>query len=278
MAAGKMEHRILVCDIGNTAMKLGIANQDGLGACYTLPTREDVTADGLGLQLLTLLSHAGGAGRHWEACVVASVCPTVNGPLRGAVARYLGCPCLFVPEDLPVPLANHYARPEQVGADRLVGAWAARQRCPDVPGLLVVDFGTAVTFDCVAAEAYLGGLIFPGPRIALAALAGHTAKLPEVGLDAPLLELRPAQDTATSLTQGILHGYAVLVEGLVGRLRQRLPQPCQVVGTGGFCRTVCRCTDIFDEVLPELLLEGLVGLYYGSLALGGQWQPHSQRS
>ena len=95
------------------------------------------------------------------------------------MARYLDRPLYCAPDDLPIPLENRYERPSEVGADRLVGAFAARRLCPDAASLLVVDFGTAVTFDCVSGQAYLGGLIFPGPATALAALSREAAKLPE---------------------------------------------------------------------------------------------------
>lgn len=258
------EDIFLVCDIGNTAIKIGIAFGRTLERTYTLPTRRDATEDSLGLDLLSILSHCSVTPESISACVVASVCPILNAPLRGAIARYFRCPCLLVPEDVPVPLENHYENPAEVGTDRLVGAWAARQLCAPSSSIIVADFGTALTLDCVQDNAYLGGLIFPGPRTAMAALAAHTAKLPEVALDLPIGELQPCRDTGTSIRHGIIFGYAAVVDGLCQRLASKLPPPARVVATGGFAQHVAPHTKMVNLVSPELLLNGLIGLYLDS--------------
>lgn len=251
-----MAKKLLLFDIGNTTTKVGIAEGDSR-AEFILRTDASLTSDNVGLQLLALLAHAGHRPDSFAACVASSVVPTVDPLLGRAVARYLGCPLLFVPDDLPIPLENRYRNPSEVGADRLVGAYAARRLHPDVPGLIVVDFGTALTFDCVQGNAYLGGLIFPGPQTALAALAGKTAKLPHVNLETTASEPQPGRDTVTSIRHGILFGYASLVEGLVAKLARGLDGPVRVVGTGGFADTVARLCEGIDEVRHGLLLEGL---------------------
>lgn len=255
------EARLALFDIGNTAMKVGIAEGGGCATSYSLPARAGQTADSLGLDLLALLAHAGVKPASLEACVACSVVPEIDPILKDAAARYLHCPVYFACQDLPVPLENRYARPAEVGADRLVGAFGARRAAPDAGSIVVVDFGTAVTFDCVSGNAYLGGLIFPGPATALASLFHHTAKLPMVNLavepDAPII----GRDTSTSIQHGLVFGFASLVEGLCTRLAGQLG-PCRVLATGGFGGVMARFTRVFDEVLPGLLLDGLRMLYY----------------
>lgn len=255
---------VLLVDMGNTALKLALAH--GYDAArisqpYTLPTGSGYTADSLGLTLLQLLGHAHVQPDAIAACVASSVVPGLEPTLAQACAKYLGCKTLFAPRDLPVPMTNAYERPQEVGADRLVGAWAARLRHPDVTSLLVVDFGTALTIDCVREHAYLGGLIFPGPDTALSALARGAAKLPQVNLHIEDTEPAPGRSTVTSIQHGIVFGFVSLVEGLCRRLAATMPQPLSVVGTGGFAQTLARVSTIFDAVTPSLVLEGLLHLY-----------------
>ena len=161
-----------------------------------------------------------------------------------------------------MPLENRYERPAEVGADRLVGAYAARRMYPEIPSLLVVDFGTAVTIDCVSGDAYMGGLIFPGPRTALTALSREAAKLPRVNLDVRADEPTPGRNTTTSIQHGLVFGFACMVEGLTQRLKRQMSGPVKVLGTGGFAASIARVSPVFDQVLPMLLLDGLRRLHY----------------
>ncbi|MDE5878538.1 MAG: type III pantothenate kinase, partial [Desulfovibrio sp.] len=188
-----MQAELLLFDVGNTSLKVGMADTSHVLAAYTLPANLPRTADSLGLELLALLGHAGVAPQGLAACVASSVVPALDTLLAEAVARFVGCPLLRVVDDLPVPLVNRYERPAEVGADRLVAAYAARRQFPAAASLVVADFGTALTLDCVSGEAYLGGLIFPGPATALAALASHAAKLPPVSMDVTAEEPAPGR-------------------------------------------------------------------------------------
>ncbi|WP_165066064.1 type III pantothenate kinase [Desulfovibrio sp. ZJ200] len=257
-----MQPELLLFDIGNTSIKIGLANERHVLTSYTLRTDAGQTADGLGLMLLSVLRHARVKPASLKACVASSVVPGFDPLLREAVARYMDCPLYCVGEDLPIPLENRYERPSEVGADRLVGAFAARRLCPEAASLIVVDFGTAVTFDCVSGEAYLGGLIFPGPLTALAALSREAAKLPRVNLDIRAQEPSPGRDTVTSIQHGLVFGFVCMVEGLTQRLRRQLQGRTKVLATGGFAPAIARVSSVFDQVLPALLLEGLRRLYY----------------
>ena len=255
-----MQPELLLFDIGNTCIKVGLADSRGVTTSYNLRTDPAQTSDSL--TLLELLRHAGAEPR-FTACVASSVVPGFDPLLREAVQRYLGCPLWMVPQDMPIPLQNHYERPQEVGADRLVGAYEARRLHPGPESLIVVDFGTAVTFDCISGNAYLGGLIFPGPRTAISALARETAQLPRVNLDVDALEPAPGRSTSVSIQHGLVFGFACMVEGLTQRLKKGLPGACLVLATGGFAPSIARISpDVFDAVLPSLLLEGLRRLYY----------------
>lgn len=256
-----MDSELLLCDIGNTTMKVGIANERRVEASYTLPVNNEVTADSLGLTLLDILRHSGAEPSCMRACAISSVVPRMNPFIKEAIARYVQCPALFIPDDLPVPLENRYERPNEVGADRLVGAFAARRLFPDAANLIIVDFGTAVTFDCLSGNTYLGGLIFPGPATAMSALAARTARLPSVDLDIESGSPVPGRDTATSIRHGIVFGYLAMAEGLCARLKKQLGDPVKILATGGFAAAIGRLGSVFDDILPYLLLDGLRMLY-----------------
>jgi type III pantothenate kinase len=177
--------------------------------------------------------------------------------MREMCRRYFRRELLFTPEDLPVPLRSRHERPVEVGADRLVGAYAARKLVPTAQSLICLDFGTALTFDCVTDNTYLGGLIFPGMHTAALALAGNTAKLPHVSLEIDGAEPVLGRSTATSINHGIMFGYAALVEGLCARLSRQLAPPVAVLATGGFAAAIQKITGCFSKVVPSLLLEGL---------------------
>lgn len=256
-----MRSGLLLCDIGNTAIKIGLADAGAIIATYALPASLESTADSLGLNLLAALKHSGVAETEISACVTASVVPGLNAAMASAIARYIKCPSLFVPADLPVPLENHYARPEELGADRLVAAFAARQILPDVASLIVVDFGTAITFDCVTGNSYLGGLIFPGPVAAAEGLARHTARLPLASLDFTIAQPVPGTGTVSSIQNGLIFGFVCLVEGLCALLKKQLAEPVRVVATGGLAAKISSLTSVFDSVEPDLILLGLTLLY-----------------
>ena len=259
----------LLIDIGNTSLKIGLANPEKLITSYTLPTDTSQSGDSLGLQISHLLDHAGASFRNESgdggmrptACVVSSVVPGMIPLVRHACERYLNLKPLFAHHDLPIPLENHYERPNEVGADRLVGAFGARRLFPNVRSVVSVDYGTATNFDCVTGNAYLGGLICPGVMSSLGALATRTAQLPKIALcthsDAPIM----GRSTVTSLNHGFLFGFAAMTEGLYSRLTQTLEGPVAFVATGGFAPDVARVVQCFDLVRPDLVIEGVRQLW-----------------
>ncbi len=252
-----MNNMLLLADIGNTNIKIGFAGPEGLAGAYALPSRGPRTADSLGLDLLGLLRHQGLEPGAVSDVAVCSVVPGLDPLFREACARFLDKKPLRFPADFSLDLENRYKRPEEVGADRLLAAFAARRLFPAPESLISVDFGTATTFDCISGKAYLGGLICPGILSSHGALATDTAKLPRISLevreDAPLV----GRDTATSLSHGFIFGFASMAEGLCRRLKDALPGPVEVVATGGLAPDVARVCSVFDHLCPELILEGL---------------------
>lgn len=261
----------LLCDIGNTNVKLGlsIAGQ-GLTQTFNLPTNPAETADSLGLSLTGLCRQAGVEVDDVDACVACSVAPFLDPLLRSACRRFFACDVLFVQRELPVPLENRYERPTEVGADRLVTAFAARRlAAPEAEALISIDFGTATTFDCVFREAYLGGLICPGVLSSASSLFSRTAKLPQIRLEIESETLQIGKSTSQSLNQGLIFGFAALAEGLCCRLKDVLVMQwgakgeIPIVATGGLASTIAGICGCFDVVHPELLMEGLRLLYEG---------------
>jgi type III pantothenate kinase len=256
---------LLLFDIGNTNIKLGLYRPGSGLASYVLPTPRLSTADQMGLDFLALLKMEGVLPEELRDILAVSVVPPVNPMLRQACKRFLGKAPVFVPDDWPVPLENRYQRPEQVGADRLVAAYAARRQCP-TNCVVCVDFGTATTFDVVRGQSYLGGLICPGVLSSARALAQDTAKLPPIDLEPKSLKLTIGRNTEESLNQGLLFGFAAMVEGLLNRLEDDLGEPITVVSTGGFASQLARVCPAIANVRPELLLEGLRFVYEGTAA------------
>ncbi len=246
----------LLLDSGNSNIKLSLAQGNGLKSVLNLPADIRETSDSLGLKIYDYFRLENINPKNINAWVVSSVVPLLDGILRDAALRFCGCPCLFVPGDIDVPVNNMYHRPMEVGSDRLVTAFAAR-RMFSAQAIIVIDFGTATTFDCIVDNDYLGGLICPGINSSIKALSSQTAKLPQFSLEYADKELEIGRSTVQSLSQGTLFGFADMVEGLVKRLKQQLPGEVTVVGTGGTADKLKPLCPSMDTAQPTLLLQGL---------------------
>ncbi len=255
-----MGGEFLFVDIGNTSIKLAFGIGGELGVIYSLPTKTQYTADSIGLSLLQIFAACGKNAGSLAGCAVCSVVPEAESLFLKAIVRYTGVVPLRFPEDFPPLLVNGYSRPQEVGADRLLAAGAARMFYPESHSLIVVDYGTATTFDCVSGQEYLGGLICPGLFSSRNALATAAAKLPCIALDIKDTDAVIGKDTETSMAHGFLFGFASMTEGLCARLKKQLPAPVAVVGTGGDAQVLASLCGAFDAVRPNLILEGLAHL------------------
>jgi len=250
---------ILLLDVGNTKIKAALGSPRGVVAASlrAVPTHGDLAAT-LGPTLRKLFAQQELDMRDVAGCAVSSVVPRTNAPLVALVAGLTGHDPLFAPGQLPFGFANMAHIPDNVGADRLAGAYGAREAFPRADHIVIIDFGTATTVDCVRQRDYLGGLTCPGIHSAAESLTAGTAQLPTLTLtlDGPELEL--GFDTMKSLNQGFLFGFAGLAEGLVARLTPLLGAEPLVVATGGLAPAVATLCPRIDHVLPDLVMRGLL--------------------
>ncbi len=245
---------LLALDVGNTQITVGAFHGDKLTHTWRLHTYARATADELGIQLHGLLRYAPLGFNEILGIVIASVVPPIDQALTQACTQYLKQKPLMIDAKTRLGIKNLYKNPQEVGADRLVNAVAVHAL---VGGpAVVVDFGTATTFDCVSARGeYLGGVIAPGLEIANEALASRTAKLPRVTFEIPQHVL--GKTTKESLQSGLFFGYISLVEGVLQRLIKEMPGRPKVIATGGLASVIGPRIKPAARIMPALTLEGL---------------------
>ena len=246
---------LLAIDIGNTNITLGLYRDSELLQAWRLATRHDRMPDEYGLQILSLLEHAGLKGTDLQAVAMASVVPPLTSNFQQASRSYLDIDPFVVDAGVKTGLQIRYEDPKNaLGADRVVDAVAVIH-FHGGPAC-VVDFGTATTFDAISADGeYLGGAIAPGVGIAADALFQQTAKLPRVDISRPPSVI--GRNTVHAIQSGLLYGYVSLVEGMVDRFRTELGQEMKVIGTGGLAPTIAEETKAIEILAPWLTLDGL---------------------
>ena len=251
---------LLVMDVGNSNTVLGVYDQTRLVAHWRLTTVRDRTVDEYGILARNLLSLATIEATAIDGLIIASVVPPLNSVLEAMALHYFRCKPLFVEPGVKTGMPILYDNPQEVGADRIVNGVAAFARCKSA--VIVVDFGTATTFDAISGRGeYLGGAIAPGLNIAAEALFQRAARLPRVDIRKPPKVI--GRNTTHSLQSGLFHGYLGLVTGIVSRMREEMEEhPVRTLGTGGLSLTLqAELRGILDEVDPELTLEGLRLIY-----------------
>lgn len=249
---------LLVADVGNTNTKIGVFDGRRLLVSWRLTSRREQTADEYGLFIETLLRTRGIKAADIHGVSISNVVPPVHQTLEWMCEQYLGQPPFFVEPGVNTRLPLVVDAPREVGADRYVDVFAATAKYG--PPLIVIDFGTATTFNCVNARGeFIGGAIAPGIATSVDALVNRAARLFRVELVRPKEAI--GRNTATNLQSGAIYGYAGLVDGLVERMRSEMGGAAQVVATGGnagLVADVARCVERVDE---HLRLEGLLMLY-----------------
>lgn len=244
---------LLVIDVGNTNIVLGAFDGPTLVEHWRISTVSRTT-DELGLLFLQLLQHHGVPVAALEGCIISCVVPSVLYTIEKACRRYLSLEAIVVGRGMRTGMRVRTDNPREVGADRIVNAIAALDE--HAAPLVVVDFGTATTFDIVSPEGdYVGGAIAPGLRISADALFERTAMLPRVELERPPKAI--GTNTVRSMQSGLFWGYVGLVDGLARRCKEEMGVRATCIATGGLANLVGRACDEIDLVDEHLTLKGL---------------------
>ncbi len=245
---------LLTVDVGNTNTVLGLFEGSELKIHWRLTTRREQTVDEYGILVRNLLSGSGYAPEHITAIALASVVPPLTPVLVTLARQYLNREPLVVEPGVKTGMPILYEPPGDVGADRILNGVAAF----DAYGgpVVVVDFGTATTFDVITKKGeYAGGVICPGIGISADALFQHAARLPRVDVGHPGQVI--GRNTVSSIQAGLYFGYAAMCEGIIERIRGELGEPVRVVATGGLAETLSVEIPSIEAVDPVLTLTGL---------------------
>jgi len=249
---------LFVIDVGNSNTVLGVYDGEELVKHWRVQTRHRSTSDEHGILVRELFYFAGVDPKAVSAAIISCVVPPMERSLVAMVKAYFEVEPLVVGQSISASMPVRYDNPSEVGADRLVNAVAAWER--HRTSLVVVDFGTATTFDAISADGeYLGGAISPGVTISSEALFQYASKLPRVEIARPPSVI--GRTTVHSIQAGLLYGYTGLVREIVTRMKAELGENTRVVATGGLAGFIARETDIIDEVDPFLTLTGLRLIY-----------------
>jgi type III pantothenate kinase len=252
---------LLAIDVGNTNTVLGAFDGEDLAQHWRIATRLDYTADEFSVILRGLFTGAHVRLDQLDSVVVSSVVPGLNQAIADMCTSLLGLEPLVIGPGVRTGMQIRYDNPREVGADRIANSLAAYTRYGGPA--VVIDFGTATTFDAIGANGdYLGGVIAPGIRISMDALFNNAAKLPRFELAVPPgLEGVIGKNTVESMQSGFVFGFAGQIEGIVRRMQDELGGQCRVIATGGLASLIAAHAGVIEVVDDNLTLEGLRLLY-----------------
>ena len=259
---------LLAIDAGNTNLVFALVDGGTIKARWRIATDARRTADQYAVWLHQLLELEGFSKDSVDAVIIGTVVPRALHNLEVLAIKYFHCEPLVAGQGKAAwPIAFDVDEPQNVGADRALNAMAAHAKYPGE--LIVIDFGTATTFDLVDANgAYKGGIIAPGINLSLDALVSAAAKLPRIAIEAPSDNLSViGRTTQDQMLVGIYWGYVAMLEGLTQRMKQELGRPATVVATGGLADLFDKHTRVFDAIEPDLTVQGL-SLLYGAAVRG----------
>lgn len=250
---------LLVVDVGNTNIVLGVYNEKKLVAHWRISTDRVRTTDEYGMIISNLFLHDPNLDKNdVEAVIISSVVPPLNPTLERVCARYFNKKPMFVGPGIKTGISIKYENPRELGSDLIVDAVAAYDKYGG--NLIIIDFGTATTYSAVLdGGIFLGGAISPGVGISAEALFSRTAKLPRIEIKNPGHVI--GKNTVTAMQSGVLFGYVGQVEGIVARMKREMPEDTKVVATGGLANIINAETDVIDHVDPMMMLEGLRLIY-----------------
>jgi len=249
---------LLAIEQGNTNTLFAVHDGKDWIAQWRTATEASRTADEYAVWLTQLLSMRGLKLAALDGCIISSVVPQSIFNLRNLARRYLSVEPLVIGENVDLGIPVRITKPSEAGADRLVNALGAHLVYPG--DLIVIDSGTATTFDVVAADgAFEGGLIAPGINLSLQALHEAAAMLPRIAIQRP--ERVIGKDTVSNMQSGVFWGYVALIEGLVTRIKAEWEKPMTVIGTGGVASLFEGATDSIDRFDPDLTIRGLLEIW-----------------
>ncbi|MDY0883021.1 type III pantothenate kinase [Dongia soli] len=250
---------LLAVDCGNTNIVFALYDGETQRGAWRISTDHRRTADEYGVWLTQLMELQGLAPEAVTGAIIASVVPDVIFELKTLIRHYFSCdPLLIGQNGIKLTIPVRLDRPEEVGADRLVNAVAAHHLYTGP--LIVIDFGTATTFDVVDADGgYIGGVICPGINLSLEALYMAASKLPGIAITRPQHVI--GRSTVPAMQSGIFWGYIGLIEGLVWRIRDEFGTPMKVIGTGGLAPLFKEATSAIEILDGDLTLRGLAMIY-----------------
>ncbi|WP_159888024.1 type III pantothenate kinase [Paenibacillus puerhi] len=249
---------ILVVDVGNTNIVLGLYKEKQLVHHWRLSTSRATTADEYGIMMYNLFQHAGIGLEQVQGVIISSVVPPLMFVLEQLCVKYIKKKPMVVGPGIKTGLNIRYENPKEVGADRIVNAVAAIELYG--PPCIVVDFGTATTLDYIDEKSqYIGGAVAPGIGISTEALYQHAAKLPRIELVKPRSVV--GRTTVSSMQAGIIYGFAGQVDGIIDRIRQEYKTDPTVVATGGLAELIASESRTIQLVNPLLTLQGLQIIY-----------------
>jgi len=249
---------LLAVDIGNTNVTLGVYDGEELRGTWRMATDVNQMGDEYAAMLLILLEHAGVKGSDIREAAMCSTVPPLVSTFEDLLQRYFKVSPLVIRAGVKTGVRIVADNPREVGTDRIVNAAAAHHLYKGA--VIVVDMGTATTFDIVSKEGdFIGGVIAPGIGIAAQALYTRTAALPRVELVAPAKAI--GSNTIAAMQSGIVFGYMGLVEGLVTRIQKELPEKAMVIATGGYAEIIARGTKVIDDTNADITLVGLRLIY-----------------
>jgi type III pantothenate kinase len=248
---------LLAVDMGNTNVVFALFEEGEIRARWRIATDPRRTGDEYAVWLSQLMAIDGIERSAITAMIVSNVVPRARHNLEVLAEKYFRVAPLFAGEgEATWGIAIDVDEPGSLGSDRAVNAIAAHAKHGG--DLIVVDFGTATTFDVVDFHgAYKGGIIAPGINLSLDALVSNTAKLPRIAIESPHSDSVIGRNTEDQMLIGVFWGYVAMMEGLIARMRAQIGRPAKVVATGGLAILFDEHTEIFDHVDPDLTLEGL---------------------
>ncbi|MFC1815177.1 type III pantothenate kinase [Thermodesulfobacteriota bacterium] len=246
---------LLVIDVGNTNTVMGIFDGDELVKDWRLRTEKNITEDEFNVLVTALFDGSNIDPKDVEKTIISCVVPPLVAVLDAFCQKYLEHAPYWVDAKSSAGMPIQYNNPAEVGADRIVNAVAAFNKYKT--SLIVIDFGTATTFDAISARGeYIGGAISPGLMIASEALYKEASKLPRVEIFVPPQKVI-GQDTESSIKSGVIYGYASLVDGMVKRMKTEMGTNPKVIATGGLAKLMSDVCETIEAIEPVLTLQGL---------------------